>query len=154
MKNILIALVLVFAFTLTTQAQKKRKDKTLKYTVEQKTNLAVKKMTLFLDLSERQQNEIKPILMQKMAEKKAIIAKRKAAKENKKRPTADEMYAMQMERLDNQILIKNKMKSILNKEQFEKFEKMQKNKMHKRKGKKRGNHKKKQKRTHKNKEGK
>ncbi|WP_299058658.1 hypothetical protein [uncultured Polaribacter sp.] len=140
MKNLVSILVLVFAITFTTQAQKKKEYKRPKLTTEQHTNLAIKKMTLALDLSEQQQNEIKPILMEKMAERKAAMEKRKASKEDKKRPTADEMYAMQMQRLDNQIAMKSKMKSILNKEQFEKFEKMhyKRNKkgMHKRKGKK------------------
>ena len=50
MKKIASILVLVFAFTLTTQGQKKRKDKRPNFSVEQRTELAVKKMTLDLDL--------------------------------------------------------------------------------------------------------
>jgi hypothetical protein len=132
MKKIVSILVLVFAVTFTTQAQKKRGERGengSKLTIEQHTTLAVKKMTLALDLSDKQQKQIKPLLMAKMAERKASMEKRKEARENKERPTADEMYAMQVKRLDHQIIMKNSMKNILNKDQFEKFEKMQKSKM-------------------------
>ena len=126
MKNLVSILVLVFAFTFTTQAQKKRGDRQSNLTPEQHTELAVKKMTLALDLSDKQQKQIKPLLMANMADKKAAMEKRKEARKEKKRPTADEMYAMQTKRLDKQIAMKRSMKNILNKEQFEKFEKMQK----------------------------
>lgn len=129
MKKLASILVLVFAFTITTQAQKDRKDRKEKrpeFTVEQHTELAVKKMTLALDLSAKQQNQIRPLIKAKAAERKANMEQRKAAKESKKRPTADEMFAFQIKMLDNQIAMKNSMKNILNKEQFQKFEKMQK----------------------------
>jgi hypothetical protein len=131
MKKIASILVLVFAFTLTTQAQKKRKEKGPKLSVEQHTDLAVKKMTLALDLSEKQQNQITPLIKAQASEKKAAMESRKEARKSDKKPTADEMYAMQSKRLDNQIAFKNSMKNILNKEQFEKFEKMAKRRMQK-----------------------
>ncbi|MEE9408078.1 MAG: hypothetical protein V3V28_08395 [Polaribacter sp.] len=122
MKKLTCILVLVFAFTFTTQAQKKRDQ----FTVDQQVELAVKKMTLKLDLSERQQNQIKPLIAAKMAERKAFMENRKEARKNKKGPTSDEMFAIQSKRLDKQIAMKNRMKDILNKEQFEKFEKRSK----------------------------
>lgn len=126
MKNLAALLVFVFAFTLTSQAQQKRKQKKPNLTIEQKANLAIKKMTLALDLSNKQQSQIKPLLMAKMKDRQEHMKKRKEARKNKKRPTADEIYAMKNEQLDKQIMMKNKMKNILNKDQFEKFEKMQK----------------------------
>ncbi|WP_439128520.1 hypothetical protein [Polaribacter sp.] len=128
MKNLATILVFVFAFTFTTQAQKnkKRDQRRPKLSVEQHTDLAVKKMTLALDLSEKQQNKIKPLIAAKMAERKAFMEKRKEARKERKRPTADEIYAVKSKMLDNQIAMRNNMKEILNKEQFEKFEKMQK----------------------------
>ena len=143
MKNLVSILVLVFAFTFTAQAQKKRGNRGSKLTIEQQTTLAVKKMTLVLDLSDKQQLQIKPIIMSKMADRKAFIEKGKAAKGNKENPTSDEVFAMKNKQLDHQIIMKNSIKNILNKEQFEKFEKMQKNRMrmakNKMKGRKRGN---------------
>lgn len=124
MKKLAILLVFVFAFTLTTNAQKKRKEKRPQFTVEQHTDLAVKKMTLALDLSEKQQNQIRPLLKQQAEKKKKAMEKRKEMRKNNTKPKADGLYKMQAERLDDQIAMKNRMKSILNKEQFEKFEKM------------------------------
>ena len=132
MKKIASILILVFAFTLTAEAQKKKKEQKTKLTVEHRSNLAVKKMTLALDLSEKQQNQIKPLISAQIASKKAGMQKKKENRVAKTKPSSDEIYAMKSKLLDNQITFKNKMKNILNKEQFEKFEKMKKGK--KRKG--------------------
>ncbi|QTD38787.1 hypothetical protein JL193_05855 [Polaribacter batillariae] len=121
-----LASILVFALTFSTQAQRKRNQERPQLTVEQHTDLAIKKMTLALDLSEKQQNRIKPIIASKMAERKAFMEKRKEAIKEKKRPTANEIYAIKSKMLDHQIALKNNMKEILNKEQFEKFIKIQK----------------------------
>ena len=75
MKKIASILILVFAFTLKGEAQKKRKEQRPKLTVEQYSNLAVKKMTLALDLSEKQQEQIKPLISAQIASKKAGNAK-------------------------------------------------------------------------------
>ncbi|APZ48024.1 hypothetical protein BW723_02230 [Polaribacter reichenbachii] len=134
MKKLIGIFVLVFVFTLTTQAQKKRGYKKAQMTVEQHTDLAVKRMTLALDLSDKQQNQIKPLIKAQAEERKAGMEKRKEARKSDTKPTADEMYAMQSKRLDAQIAFKSNMKKILNDEQFAKFEKM--NKGRKMKGKK------------------
>ena len=72
MKKLVKIIVLVFAFTLTVQAQKKKGNKGAKLTIEQQTTLAVKKMTLALDLSDKQQQQIKPIVMAKMRIEKIL----------------------------------------------------------------------------------
>ena len=126
MKKIVSILVLVFAFTLTTQAQKKRKQQRPQLTTEQQVDLAIKQMTLNLDLTAAQQRQIRPLIASKIADRKAAREKRKALKDAKKKPTSDELYAMKSKALDKKIEMKKKMKNILNKEQFEKFEKMQK----------------------------
>jgi hypothetical protein len=117
---------LVFAFTLTTQAQKKRTHERVKLSIEQQTNLAVKKMTLDLDLSKKQQNDISPLISAQIAERKNVMEKRKTARKENKKPTADQIYAMKSKMLDNKIAMKKKMKTLLNKEQFAKFETTQK----------------------------
>jgi hypothetical protein len=129
MKKLASILVFVLAVTFSTQAQKKRDHKKPEFTVEQQADLSVKKMTLALDLSNKQQNQIKPLILAKMAERKAFMIKRKEAKKADKKPTSDEMYAIKSKMLDNQIAMKNSMKEILNKDQFDKFEKMHKKRM-------------------------
>jgi len=131
MKQFASILVLVFAFTLSAQAQKKRNEKRPELSIEQQTNLAIKQMTLTLDLSEKQQNQITPIMTAQAASKKTAMEKRREMRKNKTKPTADEIYEMKSKFLDNQIAFKNSMKEILNEEQFEKFQKIAKRKMKK-----------------------
>ncbi|WP_339885156.1 hypothetical protein [Polaribacter vadi] len=143
MKKIASILILVFAFTVTAQAQKKdkRDHKNPKFTVEQFADLAVKKMTLSLDLSDKQQSQIKPLISAQAAARKAAMESRKENREANKKPSADEIYAMKSKQLDNQIAFKSEMKNILDKNQFEKFEKMAKMRKGKGKGKKMMKHK-------------
>lgn len=126
MKKLAHVLLIVFAFTLSNQAQEQKKGKRPQLTVDQHTDLSLKRMTLALDLSEKQQNQIKPLLKAQAEKKMAMMKKHNEMRKNKTKPSADEVYKMQAERLDNQIAMKGKMKTILNDTQFEKFEKMAK----------------------------
>ncbi|WP_299009455.1 hypothetical protein [uncultured Tenacibaculum sp.] len=136
MKKLLTVLVLTVGFTVTTQAQRGDKGKREQLSVEQQTELEVKKMTLKLDLTEAQQNQIKPLIAKKVADRKKIWAKRKAMKQSGKKATTDERYAMKSKMLDKQIAHKAEMKRILNEQQYERYEKMTARKMkrHKKKG--------------------
>lgn len=133
MKKLLTVLVLAVGFTVTTHAQKANNNKRQQLTVEQQTDLAVKKMTLKLDLNEAQQSQIKPLIAEKIAERKKMSAKRKAMKDSKNKPTADERYEMESKMLDKQIAFKKEMKHILNEDQYKRFEKMAAKKMKKHK---------------------
>ncbi|MGB1042180.1 MAG: hypothetical protein ACPGU6_02210 [Tenacibaculum sp.] len=127
MKKLVTVLMLTIGFTLATQAQREKRNNHELLTNEQQTELAVKKMTLKLDLTPAQQRQIKPLLAEKIADRKAMKKKRKAMKENgKKREklSADERYAKKSEMLDKQIAFKGEMKRILNEKQYERFEKM------------------------------
>lgn len=126
MKKVASILVFVFAFTITTEAQKKRKDSRPQFSIEQRAKLAVKKMTLGLGLSRKQQDQIMPLIKAQATAKKETMAKRKAMKESNPKPSIDEVFTMKSKILDDQIAMKTKMKEILKKEQFEKFEKMAK----------------------------
>ncbi|WP_417785368.1 Spy/CpxP family protein refolding chaperone [Tenacibaculum sp.] len=129
MKKLLTLLILAVSFTVTTQAQKRDKTKHEELSTEQKTELAVKKMTLQLDLTEAQQNQIRPLIAEQVAERQKMWAKRKAMKESGKKATADERYAMKSHMLDKKIAHKSEMKRILNKQQYERYEKMNARKM-------------------------
>lgn len=133
MKKLASILVLVFAFTVNVQAQKKDREneKGSRLSVEQHTDLAVKKMTLNLDLTNKQQDQIKPLINAQAAAKKAAMESRKENRAANKKPSANEIYTMRSAQLDNQIAFKSSMKNILNKEQFEKFEQMKNNRKEK-----------------------
>lgn len=130
MKNIASILVLIFVFTFTIQAQKKKGYKQ-QLTINQQTSLKVKQMTLSLDLSDKQQQQVTPLLRAAIAFRQAAMEKRK--KEKKKRLTSDEVYVIKSQLLDNQIALKRGMKNILNATKFEAFKKMYKQIMKKRK---------------------
>jgi protein CpxP len=134
MKNIASILVLIFVFTFTVQAQKKRGYKQ-QLTINQQTSLKVKQMTLVLDLSDKQQQQVTPLLRAAIAFRQAAMKKRKEARKQKKRPSSDEIYAIKSQVLDNKISMKRNMKNILNATQFETFKKMYKQRMKKKKGK-------------------
>jgi len=88
---------------------------------EQRATLETKKLTLALELNEKQQQEIQEIHLEKAIARDAM---REERKEKDSKPDADERYAMKSEKLDRQIEMKNKMKTILNKDQFAKWEKL------------------------------
>lgn len=127
MKKLASLLVLVFAFTLNAQAQKKHKRKHKeKMTAEQQATLAVKKMTLALELSESQQRQVKPLVLAQINDKRKAHEMMKKHREEKKEISADDRYKMANAKLDNEIAFQRKMKSILNEGQYEKFQKMKK----------------------------
>lgn len=128
MKTFVSILMMVIAVTFTANAQQNNNQKGAKnipeFSVEQHTKLALKKMTLELDLNEQQQNQIKPLMLAQATQRKATIEKMKAARANKQKSSADDFFAMKNQQLDNQIAMKTKMKELLTNEQYEKFEKM------------------------------
>lgn len=134
-------LVLALGVITTSSAQKGKKEDRQKLTPEQRTELAVKKMTLKLDLTPSQANQIKPLLLKQTNERKAMREKRKEMKEKGTKLSSDERYALKSKKLDNMIAFKAEMKRILNEKQYEKFEKIANRKMKKGKKGKKGKHK-------------
>lgn len=133
MKKLASLLVLVFAFTLNAQAQKKYKRKHKeKMTAEQQASLAVKKMTLALELSASQERQVKPLVLARINNMRKAREIVKKHREEKKEISADDRYKMANAKLDNEIAFQRQMKSILNEAQYEKFQKMKKMRKHKR----------------------
>ncbi|OUS00503.1 hypothetical protein A9Q86_11075 [Flavobacteriales bacterium 33_180_T64] len=89
--------------------------------------LQSKKMTLALDLSEKQQIQVKDILFKQATVRKQKMEehKKKKTSDDAKKPSKEERVKMMNERLDNKIEMKKQLKSILTAEQFEKWKKMQ-----------------------------
>ena len=91
-------------------------------TPEQMATIKTKKMTLSLDLNEKQRTEVQEIHLEQA---ELRLAKKEERKAREEKPTADERYAAMNERLDRQIEIKAQMKEILNKDQYAKWEELQ-----------------------------
>lgn len=126
MKKLFIAALIAVTIAGFAQDKKRKtdqgeKEKMERFTPEQQNELMLKKMTLELDLSSKQQNEMKGMIAERTAKREAMM---KAHKDNKTKPTKDERFAMKSKMLDEQIASKAKMKNILSPEQFAKWEKM------------------------------
>lgn len=133
-KTLLIVLAIVSLSGAYAQERTTEKPRRERMTLEQRNQLQLKRMTANLDLTPSQQKEMAVIIADQNSKREAKIAEIKANKEAKKQLTADERFKMENEKLDAQIEHKAKMKKILNKEQFEKWEKNQEKrneKMHK-----------------------
>lgn len=135
MKKLFIAALLVVGLSAFAQDKKEMEKRTHRgemeqFTPEQRNQLRLKKMTLDLDLSSKQQEQMKQIIADQSTKREAMKANRKA---NQERPTTEERFAMKNKMLDEQIAMKNKMKNILSAEQFDKWNAM-KDRHHQRNG--------------------
>lgn len=130
MKKLFIAALLAVSIANFAQDKKDIPERAImeKLTPKQQNELMLKKMTLELDLSAKQQEQMKPIIADKTAKRAAMMKDRK---DNKTKPTEEERFAMKSKKLDEQIAMKAKMKSILTADQFTKWDAM-KGKHHKR----------------------
>jgi Spy/CpxP family protein refolding chaperone len=120
MKKVCIVALLVIGLSSFAQERKERhpKGEMEQLTPEQRNQLHLKKMTLDLDLNTKQQEQLTKILADQSAKREAMKAEHKAKMEEAKAIS----FEMKKKILDEQIEIKNKMKSILSPEQFAKWE--------------------------------
>jgi hypothetical protein len=132
-KVFVVALMLV---GLTTFAQE-RGEKREQLSPEKQTELQVKKMTLDLDLNEKQQKEVKSILLVEAKKREGQKAEREARKESQEKASKEERFEMKSKMLDNQIAMKEKMKGILSPDQMKKWEASKENRQEKMKERKR-----------------
>lgn len=136
MKNVIVMLFVVF--TTITFAQKKQgnANNREKLSTEQQIELQLKKMTLDLSLTEKQQKDIKPILLKQAQKREESMASFKEKKEKDEKLTSDQKFEMKSKKLDQQIEMKAEMKKILSVEQMTKWEakkddRMKSNRTHK-----------------------
>ncbi len=135
MKKLVIIAIAFLALQVTAQGQKrdyaKKQERPLKvmnFSAEEIATLHTKKMTLHLDLNTSQQEKIYAINLENAKARKAFMEKREAKRESgeaKEKPTKEERLKMMNKKLDHQIATKQKMKNILNDEQYAKWEKFQ-----------------------------
>lgn len=159
MKRLLIVAIALISIQGIAQQERKerfnhedRPHRMSNLTPEEAATLQTKKMALHLDLNESQQKQIHKLNLENAIARKDMMEKIKAKKEsgNMEQPSKEERLKMMNAKLDHQIAMKAKMKTILSKEQYEKWETAQE-KMHeravgmkKRDGKRKGEHLKKQ----------
>jgi len=103
---------------------------------EQMAQLQTKRMTLALDLTEKQQKRVLVLHTEAAKARKQQMEIRKAKKEKNEKPTDEEKYAMMSAHLDAKIAFKKSMKEILTAEQYAKWEKMHAHKDKRKRGKK------------------
>lgn len=135
MKKLIIAALLVVSMSSFAQDKKEmdgthHRSEMEKFTPEQRNELMLKKMTLELDLSAKQQEQMKSIIAEKSAKRESRMKDMKANKAVDSKLSSDERFARQNRMLDEKIAMKAKMKSILSDSQFEKWDAM-KGKHHK-----------------------
>ncbi|MDV7187080.1 hypothetical protein R3X25_07285 [Lutibacter sp. TH_r2] len=128
MKKLIALLTLVLVFSLTANAQKQKSGKKgsqTNLTAEQVATVQTKKLDLLLDLNESQNDKIYTIFKKQAEDREAARAEMQKRRTTGTRPTEEERFAFQNERLDRQIAHKAEMKKILNSDQFEKWEEFQ-----------------------------
>ncbi|OYQ38256.1 hypothetical protein CHU92_05970 [Flavobacterium cyanobacteriorum] len=118
MKTWILAVVMAFAFNASAQQRQEQLKP------EQKAELQAKRLALALDLNEKQQKDVRNLMLEKVKKASAMRTQLKADREAGKKLTADERYALQSKKLDEQIALKAEMKKILTQEQFDKWEKL------------------------------
>jgi len=139
MKNLIVIAITCCAFQFVTAQNHQDRKRVMNFTAEEIANLQTKKMTLALDLNEKQQDEVYLISLENAKLRKANLKERKERKESREnnKPTKKEHLQRMHNMLDHKIAIKAKMKDILNDEQYKKWEKIaakkeaKKRKMHK-----------------------
>lgn len=122
-----LAMVLLFGIAAFAQPgpEKGRKQQLKDFTPEQIAILHTKKMTLALDLSEKQQTDLLALNTELARERKVQREEMKKLKDNGVTLTSQQRFEKMNERLDRQIEVHNKMKKLLDEEQFSLWKKYQ-----------------------------
>lgn len=136
-KTIVLAFLLLGLITVAQEKPVNIKGKQVKMerhqnmTAEQKAELEVKRLTLNLDLTAKQQIEIQKLVLAQ-AQKKAVRQNERKEKRAKgQKPTDEERFLNKSKMLDTQIAMKAEFKKILTPEQMIKFEELKANRAEK-----------------------
>lgn len=130
MKRLAVVVALLIAVGVMAQEYEDhttRKGEKMDMTAEQMATLQTKKLTLALDLSEKQQKQVMQVALKASEHRKAKQAEIKAQRESGtwQKPTAEERFEMKNALLDRQIAHNQKMKEILTETQYETWKKME-----------------------------
>ncbi len=121
MKNVLIICLALLTFSMQAQqgnneGRHHRDGKKMNFTPEQTAELTTKKMALSLDLTEQQEKKIYNLMLKKANKRKELREK------NKEKNSEGMSFEKRKTMLEDRIEVKKEFKSILTKEQFEKWE--------------------------------
>ena len=134
----LSVIVILFSLTMNAQVKKGKKRQASEFTSEQIATLQAKKMALRIDLDANQQKAVHKVLLKAAEERQNFRKENMQKRKDGVKPTSEERFNMENIRLEKQLAHKNEMKKILNKDQYEKWQKVQVLKM--RQGKKKIGH--------------
>ena len=129
MKTIIATIMVLVSVTTMAQDGENHKGKRMAMmdmTPEQMATIQTKRMTLALDLTNSQQEQIQTLNLENAKLRKTKMEEWKAKKESGevKKPTSEERFAMHNARLDHQIAQQEKMKQILDEDQYAKWKAM------------------------------
>ena len=125
MKNWIFLAVLLVGFTSWSQQpesnkkelRKERKQRMNEFSPEQQAALRTKKLALHLDLSEAQQQQVQPIILE------MLLLRKERTNVNYETLSTAQRFELRSDGLDKQLEMKQKMKNILSEVQYEKWEK-------------------------------
>lgn len=126
MKKLIVAVMVLCAIQMVSAQGPHKGKKGMNLGAEDMANLQTKKMTLALDLTESQQKDVYNISLENAKLRKAHMAERKAKRESGEttKLTKEERLAKANKMLDHRIAVKAKMKDVLDKDQYARWEKM------------------------------
>ncbi len=122
--------ITILLFSISTLAQKPMNKKmNPDFTPEQHAELQSKQLTLALDLTEKQQKEVKALQLERAKENKVNRELRQTRRDKGERPSQDELYALRTKNLDAQVAHQESMKKILTDDQYEEWKELKKERM-------------------------
>ncbi len=129
MKRLAVLLVLLAATGAMGQrheGHRMGKGHVMDLTPEQLATLHTKKLTLALDLTENQQDQVMVLNLEQAEDRKARWEEIKAKKESGEweKPTPEQRFEMENARLDRQIAHQQRMKQVLTEEQYNTWKKL------------------------------
>lgn len=130
-KKLIIAALLVVGFTSYAQDQNQAEGKSNRgqqrerMSPEQSSKAQLDKLTSELKLDAKQQEQIKPIIEEQIAKRKAMMAERMGNKDAQKKMTPEERKVAMAARKEERTAMENKLKAILTPEQFKKMKEME-----------------------------
>ncbi|MEO8933001.1 MAG: hypothetical protein ABI295_01735 [Xanthomarina sp.] len=131
MKKLAFITLVFIASIAQAQHKMQSEQKMQAYSAEEASQLKVKQLTLDLDLSEAQQQQVEALYLENAKTREAKMKQRNLSensKTSKMELSKEDKLQMKNDRLDHQIEMKKKMKEILNNDQYTKWEKMREEK--------------------------